>query len=213
MQSENIKILNHEKITGLKYLENFITKDEEQSLISEINKGAWNTDLARRTQHFGYNYGYKSHKLEKVTPIPQWNNFIFQRLISLGVFPESETPTQLIINEYEPGQGITAHIDDTKIFGHRVISLSLGSGCIMQFSKSNMEVDVYLKPCSLVILEGESRYKWTHSIPKRKSDINPETSKKIVRTTRVSLTYRVAVVDVLKPVVSKPDFNVSDDSE
>lgn len=40
---------------------------------------------------------------------------------------------QLIVNEYEPGQGINPHIDNIKLFKSDIASLSLGSDCIMIF--------------------------------------------------------------------------------
>jgi alkylated DNA repair dioxygenase AlkB len=40
---------------------------------------------------------------------------------------------QLIINEYEPGQGINPHVDNTTLFTDTVVSLSLGSEAIMNF--------------------------------------------------------------------------------
>ena len=42
--------------------------------------------------------------------------------------------TQLIVNEYTPGQGISAHTD-AKIFGDNIITLSLGSHCGFVFTK------------------------------------------------------------------------------
>lgn len=38
---------------------------------------------------------------------------------------------QLIINEYNPGQGINPHIDNPILFSSPIVSLSLGSDCIM----------------------------------------------------------------------------------
>jgi alkylated DNA repair dioxygenase AlkB len=74
-----------------------------------------------------------------------------------------------------------------------VISLTLGSGCTMIFRKDEQEVNVYLTPCSIVVLTGESRYKWTHEIKRVKTDIDTETNNKIKRNTRVSLTLRVTL--------------------
>lgn len=42
---------------------------------------------------------------------------------------------QLIINEYQPGQGINPHIDNVKLFAEPIVSLSLGSECIMEFDR------------------------------------------------------------------------------
>jgi len=41
-------------LPGLIIIPNFITKDEEEQLINEINNNEWNNDLHRLTQHYGY---------------------------------------------------------------------------------------------------------------------------------------------------------------
>jgi len=48
-------------------------------------------------------------------------------------------------------------------------------------------VTVRLQPRSVVILTGDARYKWTHSIAARKSDGD------IARGRRISLTYRTVI--------------------
>lgn len=68
---------------------------------------------------------------------------------------ESET-------EYYPGQGINGHIDRVDSFGPEVASLSLGSDTVMTFTCGQQSVDVLLERKSLVVLSGDSRYKWKH---------------------------------------------------
>ena len=102
----------------------------------------------------------------------------------------AHTPDQLIINEYEPGQGISHHMDKTNFFKDGIVSLSLSSDCTMEFkNRTTKEIKlVRLERRSVVILTGESRYSWTHAIPARKTDkIN---GKSVPRTRRVSMTFR-----------------------
>ncbi len=42
---------------------------------------------------------------------------------------------QLIVNEYQPGQGISPHIDNKTLFSDIIVSLSLGSNAVMIFEK------------------------------------------------------------------------------
>ncbi|RZL05487.1 MAG: DUF11 domain-containing protein, partial [Pedobacter sp.] len=102
-------------------------------------------------------------------------------------------PDQVIINEYTPGQGISPHIDCEPCFGNTIISLSLGSACIMEFThrKHGQKVEILLRPRSLVVLSGESRSLWTHGIPVRKQDVFGGC--KFIRSTRVSLTFRKVI--------------------
>jgi alkylated DNA repair dioxygenase AlkB len=41
---------------------------------------------------------------------------------------------QAIINEYQPGQGISPHVDCVPCFGPVVAAISLGSDCVMDFT-------------------------------------------------------------------------------
>ena len=104
-------------------------------------------------------------------------------------------PDQLIVNEYEPGQGITAHVDCVPCFGPVVCSLTLGSQCVMELSaiKGGGTESLLLERGSLLVLAGESRYHWRHAIPGRKSDQIGE--QVIQRSRRVSLTFRTVIVE------------------
>lgn len=40
---------------------------------------------------------------------------------------------QCTVNEYEPGQGIGGHVDTESAFGEEIVSVSTGSGVVMEF--------------------------------------------------------------------------------
>lgn len=180
---------------GLIVIENFITPEEENTLLKETCLMNWDNTLSRRTQHYGYKYNYKSRSINNedyLGSLPEFTNFVIDRMIEQNLI--NKRPEQLIINEYTPGQGIAAHID-ASVFGDPVISLSAGSHCIFTFTKKlNDKEEVYdllLKPRTLVIMSGESRYKWKHSIAGKKSDKTHEGVMK--RGTRISYTFRTLV--------------------
>ena len=163
-----------------------ITADEEQALIEAIDQQPWLSDLKRRVQHYGYKYDYKAKSVTDdayLGPLPEWIEDIASRL--------SFKPDQVIVNEYLPGQGISAHVDCVPCFGDTIASLSLGSGATMQFANGQEKHELYLEPRSLVILSGPARYKWTHAIPARKSDVVD--GFKIERGRRISLTLRTVI--------------------
>lgn len=170
-----------ENISGLVYIENFISEKEEIDLLENINKQEWNTTLKRRTQHYGFIYDYlKGSANTKTTPLPEWSMFLIERLRGyLKVEPD-----QLIINEYEPGQGIYPHIDSTDSFKDGIISISLGSDIIMDFIRGDDKKELVLHRRSMLCLHGDARYKWRHGIVPRKSDNGVKRSK------RISLTFR-----------------------
>lgn len=173
---------------GLRIINGFITLEEEAALIQAVDSATWNTTLARRTQHYGYTYHYKQRGLMVADQIPIWCEMLWPKMRHAELLPQGKIPDQMIVNEYLPGQGITSHIDSF-VFGEPIMSLSLGSPCIMEFARAgHANVEVVLQRCSLAIMTGEARSKWTHKIAARKSDmIN---GKKVARTRRVSLTFR-----------------------
>lgn len=182
-------------IPGLSYRPNFIDETTEEKLIRTIDKQPWLTDLKRRVQHYGYRYDYKARSVSpdlKLGDIPAWLMPYCERLQCEGLF--DRVPDQVIINEYQPGQGIAPHIDCTPCFGETIASLSLGSTCLMNFThnETGQSQPQFLEPRSLVVLSNEARYEWQHGIAHRKMDkIDGET---LPRKRRLSLTFRTVVL-------------------
>ena len=119
-------------IEGLSYMQEFITADEGGALLKAIDQSHWLTDLKRRVQQYGYKYDYKARAVTNdsyLGELPEWGEPIAKRLYDQDIFQAA--PDQVIVNEYEPGQGISAHIDCVPCFGNTVASLTLGSGAIM----------------------------------------------------------------------------------
>ncbi len=183
-------------IQGLSYIPDFITATQETDLINYIDQQSWITDLKRRVQHYGYRYDYKARAVTNhayLGELPQWTAPLTKRLYDEKIFDKN--PDQIIVNEYEPGQGISAHVDCVPCFGDVIASLSLGSGAVMQFTNlhSGEKQDIYLQERSLIILSGPARYEWAHAIPSRKSDTVHGFKKE--RTRRLSLTFRTVIID------------------
>lgn len=175
-------------IEGLSYIPDFINYDEENALIAEIDSQSWLNDLKRRVQHYGYKYDYRARTVTNdayLGPLPKWMESIIHKL--------PFKPDQAIINEYQPGQGISAHIDCVPCFGDIICSLSLGSDAVMQFTNKIEKREIFLEQRSFVALSGPARYEWQHSIPARKSDIIGGV--KVQRGRRLSLTFRTIVLN------------------
>lgn len=183
-------------VPGLTLVENYISAEEESLILKCIDESQWLNELSRRVQHYGFKYDYRARRIDsgmKIGPIPDWCAGVGQRLQDDGYF--AKFPDQVIVNEYEPGQGISPHIDCEPCFEDTIASLSLGSTATMDFTAEgpDQKRSVFLARRSLVVLQRESRYKWKHSIPKRKSDV--QNGQKILRQRRVSLTFRTVIVD------------------
>lgn len=182
-------------IPGLRYVEGFVAGLDEATLLAAVDASPWLDDLKRRVQHHGYRYDYKARKVDPTMhlgPLPDWAQPLAARLVADGHMPT--VPDQLIVNEYEPGQGITAHVDCVPCFGPVVCSLTLGSSCVMELSavEGDGAESLLLDRGSLVVLAGEARYQWRHAIPGRKTDKIGGQAR--ARGRRVSLTFRTVLL-------------------
>ena len=178
-------------VNGLTYVPNFLSENEEKILLNSINSEVWLTDIKRRVQHYGYKYDYKLRTINHsmyLGEIPEWSKEFAERLVARKYM--TTMPDQIIVNEYLPGQGIANHVDCEPCFGDTIITISLNSNCVMDFInlETKQKIEVLLEPRSLVVINGVSRYKWTHGIPARKTDNFK--GLKINRELRISLTFR-----------------------
>jgi alkylated DNA repair dioxygenase AlkB len=179
-------------ISGMTYLPSFLDSSEQDTILREIDNQPWLTVLKRRVQHYGYRYDYKARRIDasmRLGDIPQFAVAIANRLVERGMF--ENLPDQLIVNEYLPGQGITAHIDCEPCFANTIAMVSLGWSYEMEYLHTlTREVRAkMLAPGSVLVISGEARYDWLHQIRARKHDYG------VPRQRRVSLTFRNVLVD------------------
>jgi alkylated DNA repair dioxygenase AlkB len=179
------------EISGLTYIRDYITVEEQNQLLDIIDQQEWVIKLKRRVQHYGYRYDYKNGLLASSSylgALPSWLQTIAGRFFADGLTPR--VPDQVIINEYEPGQGITSHIDCIPCFGSTIITLSLGSKCVMDFtsSQTNEKASILLLPGSVLVMQKVARYDWEHGIAARKKD--KYQGRELIRARRVGVTFR-----------------------
>jgi alkylated DNA repair protein alkB family protein 8 len=233
-------------VPGLRIVPDFIDAEEESRLLALFDGtsgAAWEEGISRRVQHYGFAFNYRTIMLDynrAVPPIPEQCSPLIARMSVVRAEQEreekageqetatadmsaSEAPpalplSQLTINEYEPGQGIAAHIDTFNCFGPDIFVISLQSGITMSLThRSRMDVvgevggvgdkrfdsstadlrpeharkkHVWLPPRSLLVLSGEARYEWGHCISSRMND--KVDGKLVPRGKRISLTFRQA---------------------
>lgn len=178
--------------TEIAYCDDFVSQEEENELLKSIDSEPWMNDLRRRVQHYGYRYDYSAKWLsddDRIGDLPDWSLCVADRLVQAGLF--NERPDQLIVNEYEPGQGIAPHIDKN-CFGPVVAAVSLGSDCMMKIYPPDTDdkhaLDFVVLRRSMMAYRGVGRHDYRHGIPPRKSD--ELDGVKIPRGRRVSLTFR-----------------------
>lgn len=185
-------------IPGLFIQENVATSEIEKRIIEWLDTKTWSNALSRRTQHYGYIYNYKQTNLEPGEKFDGWIYTLSQFLIDNKIMDRCD---QCIVNEYGKTHGIAKHIDGLRgnkpnIFGPVIVSLSLGedTNIIFRDTKSRDTANIYVPKGSLLVMTGDSRYTWTHEIPKLSTiNRNGESIKKSENYRRISLTFRSIV--------------------
>ena len=173
------------EVPGLYYIENVIEANDDAAIMEELDKHQWKAVPRgkRLVQHYGYEYGYASTKVKSITQkIPETLQIQKQKLTAVcqdwGLISDKDEFNQCIVNKYEVGEKIGAHIDSLA-FGRVVGCFTLKGGATMRFKRDDHRFDIYVEPNSLYIMSGDARYKWTHEMLPNKSKL------------RVSLTYRI----------------------
>ncbi len=188
----NLAQTNEEaEIPGYLYISKFLSQDEAEALYHWLDTRppeVWMRDLSRRVIHYGWRYDYTNRRISPdlyIGPLPERCATLAERLYSeTGKF--QEIPNQVIVNEYEPGQGIAMHADHHS-FGPTVAMISLGDSWSMDFlhERTGLKQTRVLDVGSALVLSDEARREWRHGIAKRKKE--PDGRR---RSTRVSLTFR-----------------------
>ncbi|WP_299458497.1 alpha-ketoglutarate-dependent dioxygenase AlkB [uncultured Microscilla sp.] len=169
-------------IEGLKYVPDFVNKKEEKQLLKEIARATWEDLYVRRVQQYGYRYHFLKRTMDHVsthTPLPGWAAQLTQAFLIRQYL--NTLPDLLIVNEYKAGEGIKPHIDSPLLFGETILIVSLEADCIMELEPmpevGQGKQALALAARSLLVMQGEVRHHWQHSI------VN-------VQKRRVSLTFR-----------------------
>eukprot|EP01080_Neovahlkampfia_damariscottae_P010896 gene10896-3600_t len=192
------------KIPNIYYFEDFITKEEEEILLSKIydSKNEWINLENRRLQNSG---GTPHHEGMIEEEFPKHFQDVGKLLKQSGFTKEVGKMNQVLLNEYKNGKGISYHKDGTLYFEFAAI-LSLKSKAIIHFKKDKKQeksdASVILNERSLMIFTKDAYTEYFHGINSSKEDLIDENclnheivNKKVGQTIlrdkeRVSLTIR-----------------------
>lgn len=170
---------------GLRYVPQFLQADEEQRLLAEIERLAFEpvrmhgVEARRQVVHFGTRYQFDGRSIAPALPIPAFLQPLYERAAVEAAFAPT-TVAQALVTRYPPGAAIGWH-RDAPPFGAVVVGISLGASCEMRFRVPTATgYDVYpqaLAPRSLYVFSGSARFRWQHMITP-------------VRALRYSVTFR-----------------------
>ncbi|XP_077240718.1 2-oxoglutarate (2OG) and Fe(II)-dependent oxygenase superfamily protein [Tasmannia lanceolata] len=209
------------EINGLWLCPNFLSPDQQSSLLSSIKREGWFTEASHNQAMRFRDLPIWAIELagfirEVVCPSEFFSELREDSTTSDQV-QEEECPLpsdllwreplfdQLIVNVYQPGEGICGHVDLMR-FDDGIAIISLESACVMHFlrvkreecSDENVEeekdgsitkIPVLLSPGSLVLMSGEARYLWKHEI-NRKPGFQVWEGQEIQQKKRTSVTLR-----------------------
>ncbi|OCK90381.1 uncharacterized protein K441DRAFT_707696 [Cenococcum geophilum 1.58] len=196
------------------YIPNFITPEEEASILRKIPPNRWTSLSYRRLQAIPSTLT-KSNTL-LAAPFPAYlADPIIPRFSALGVFATTPhgAPNHILINEYKAGEGIMPH-EDGAAYAPVVATVSLNASICLEANASRVSLPARIlqEPRSLLLTTGAAYSDLLHSISP--VDVDADLGAATVanwgllgdesvfekvgginqRGTRVSLTYR----DVLK---------------
>jgi DNA oxidative demethylase len=155
-------------IEGLEYRQEFISRDEEASLLQHLDA----MDLApfrfhgwtgnRKTHSFGWRYDFDDASFRPAEPIPGWLEPLSGRAAELA----GDEIAHALLARYDPGAGIGWHRDRSVFEG--VVGVSLNSPANLRFRQRTgsgfNRLSLPVEPRSAYLLSGEARHDWEHSI-------------------------------------------------
>lgn len=158
---------------GLVYEPEFITADEEGSLLEAI--GALPLEEAKHRE-------FTARRRVAVFDAPPDFLAPLRDRVAAWMAVPAEALSHTLINEYRPGTPLGWHRDSPEF--EQVGGVSLGTPCRMRFrpypppkGRSRDTLEIVLEPRSAYIMRGPVRWAWQHSVP-------------AVKTLRYSMTFR-----------------------
>jgi alkylated DNA repair dioxygenase AlkB len=163
---------------GLAYREDFLSADEERTLLSHIRSAPLQEaeyrqfTARRRTVNYGSSYDFTHQQSQPAPPIPEFLWELRTKVARwVGIAPEDFA--QALIAEYQPGTPLGWHRDvpDFEI----VSGVSLAGAARMRFrpypwspEKKKEVFALELAPRSAYILRDDARWRWQHNVPPTK---------------------------------------------
>ena len=157
---------------GLRYLPEFLSRDEERVLLEgiatlELREAQYKEFTAkRRVASFGASYDFTENEL---MPAPVIAPFLLplRAKVAAWLGIEAERFGYALVSEYRPGTELGWHRDVPQF--EVVAGVSLGTACTMRFRpfpprKGARILTLPLEPRSAYVLRDEARWKWQHSI-------------------------------------------------
>jgi alkylated DNA repair dioxygenase AlkB len=160
---------------GMRYEEEFLSREEEAALIARIGQlplapmKYQQYEALRRVVSYGGQYDFSKQQLNEAEPLPDWLDPLRDKAGAwAGIAPEHFT--QALVAEYRPGTPLGWHRDVPDF--EDVVGVSLLDETVMRFRPYPHEtgskvksLKLTLAPRSIYLLRGPSRWNWQHHVP------------------------------------------------
>ena len=162
-------------VESVQHIAGWLSAEEEEELIKCVDASphaAWTKLRGRRLQSLG---GLPRAPPEMMTrePLPAWVESVCKELMRSGVFPADAPPNHVLLNEYQPGQGIDAHRDGP-LYSPNVAILSLNSHASFHFVEDSVAraplAKLLIPPRGLLVFSGDAYERHLHTVPASASD-------------------------------------------
>lgn len=181
--SDDVKyneVTRYIKIEDITIIGDVISEEEESFLVDKIDSGIWiNSQSGRRKQDFGPKINFKKKKIStgNFMGFPLYLKNIWERLHGNINALNDFKAVEMCHLEYNSSRGssIEAHFDDFWVWGPRLVTLNYLSTSVLTLTHptdeflKKVEIAIEMPPRSLLILNGDARYKWLHEI--KRSDV------------------------------------------
>ncbi|KAM6156308.1 alpha-ketoglutarate-dependent dioxygenase alkB homolog 4 [Rhynchocyon petersi] len=124
---------------GVMLIEDFVTREEEAELVRLMDRDPWKlSQSGRRKQDYGPKVNFRKRKLKAAgfRGLPSFSREVVRRM---GLYPDLEDfrPVEQCNLDYCPewGSAIDPHLDDTWLWGERLVSLNLLSPTVLSMSR------------------------------------------------------------------------------
>jgi alkylated DNA repair protein alkB family protein 4 len=110
-------------------------------------------------------------KLGNFSGLPSFSQEVVERMRKVVEGLGDFTPVELCNLDYRPERGaaIDPHVDDSWIWGERLVTINLLSDSVLTFTCADdhthsFQVEISMPRCSLIVVSGQARFQWQHSI-------------------------------------------------
>ncbi|KAM7147770.1 alpha-ketoglutarate-dependent dioxygenase alkB homolog 4 [Molossus nigricans] len=124
---------------GVTLIEDFVTREEEAEMVQLMDREPWKlSQSGRRKQDYGPKVNFRKQKLKTAgfQGLPSFSREVVRRM---GLYPilEDFQPVEQCNLDYCPerGSAIDPHLDDTWLWGERLVSLNLLSSTVLSMSR------------------------------------------------------------------------------